>query len=258
MTDARTSSSGRSRPSSPRASSDASSPFDAYATRLLIGWVGSLSLVLLVFSLPVSLVSVPQIGWEASAPERIQLSELRTETAPDEPEGRAVQASMDRYALVTRHETPPPVSDAATADDAPVGTAPDPEADGTAPETTRRSLATLATLGPSGTAPEIIGGLGALYLHIQYPQEARDKGIQGRLVLEFTVTPEGVTDHIRVLDPLHPLCDSAAVRALRTVRFAPGTRDGEKIPVRMTLPVRFELVPPSQTGSTKTADATRE
>jgi hypothetical protein len=44
-----------------------------------------------------------------------------------------------------------------------------------------------------------------------------------------------------VVESLHPLCDSAAVDALQSVRFHPGTRDGEVVPVRMSLPVRFQL-----------------
>jgi hypothetical protein len=50
---------------------------------------------------------------------------------------------------------------------------------------------------------------------------------------------------IEVAKPLHPLCDSAAVRALRSVQFTPANHDGEIVPIRMHLPVRFKLRPDS-------------
>jgi TonB family protein len=94
--------------------------------------------------------------------------------------------------------------------------------------------------------------MSAFYLNIQYPPAARRKGIEGRLELRFTVGADGTVRGIQVAKSLHPLCDSAAVRALRSVRFAPGTHNGEPIPVRMSLPVRFTLrtTPPSLTKTT--------
>ena len=91
-------------------------------------------------------------------------------------------------------------------------------------------------------APALVGGLGSLYLHIRYPQAAIDEGIQGQLILRFVVEPDGRTTEIVVEKSLHPLCDSAAVRALREVAFRPGRQDGEAARVRMRLPVRFRIV----------------
>lgn len=93
-------------------------------------------------------------------------------------------------------------------------------------------------------APELVGGLPGLYLHIRYPQAAIDRGIQGQLVLRFVVEPDGRVSEIVVEKSLHPLCDSAAVRALREVAFMPGRQNGEAARVRMRLPVRFRLVSP--------------
>lgn len=92
------------------------------------------------------------------------------------------------------------------------------------------------------TMPHIVGGIGAYYIHIEYPEEALMAGIEGRLMLSFIVEPDGRTSGIDVIRPLHPACDSAAVRALRQTRFVPGRQNGERVPVRMHLPVRFRLV----------------
>ena len=103
--------------------------------------------------------------------------------------------------------------------------------------------------------PDIAGGMGAYYIHIDYPEEAIDQGIEGRLVLAFVVEPDGKPTEIVVLRPLHPLCDSAAVDALRKTRFIPGKQNGRVVRVRMRLPVRFRLVDPESADSTAATDA---
>ncbi len=103
--------------------------------------------------------------------------------------------------------------------------------------------------------PDIAGGMGAYYIHIEYPEEAIEKGIEGRLVLAFIVEPTGKPTEIEVLRPLHPLCDSAAVDALRKTRFIPGKQNGRVVRVRMRLPVRFRLVDPNAPDSTATTGA---
>ena len=90
--------------------------------------------------------------------------------------------------------------------------------------------------------PAISGGIGAYYIQIDYPEEAIMQGIEGLLVLTFTVNTDGSTSDVRVTQPLHPLCDSAAVRALRRTAFIPGQQDGRLVRVRMRLPVRFQLI----------------
>ncbi len=100
--------------------------------------------------------------------------------------------------------------------------------------------------------PRIIGGLGAYYIHIEYPEEAIRAGIEGRLVLRFVVETDGRPSNIQVIQPLHPLLDSAAVAALRRVRFVPGKQNGRPVRVRMQLPVRFRLLPgPVQANNDK-------
>jgi TonB family protein len=94
-----------------------------------------------------------------------------------------------------------------------------------------------------------------LNLHIQYPPAAREKGIEGRMELTFTVDRDGDTRNIIVSESLHPLCDSAAVDALRSVRFRPATYKGTNIPVRMSLPIRFQLEPtPPPTNGAPSSD----
>jgi TonB family protein len=102
----------------------------------------------------------------------------------------------------------------------------------------------MATLAPS-EQPDMIGGMGSLYMNIRYPREAIRKGIEGRVMLHFRIDEDGKPTQIEVARSLHPLCDSAAVQGLRAVRFAPAMRDGKRIPVYMKLPVRFQITGPS-------------
>jgi protein TonB len=114
-------------------------------------------------------------------------------------------------------------------------------------EATRREAVRLqarTVLEFAEKAPQVVGGMGSYYINIEYPEEAVEMGIEGQLVLRFVVEPDGTTSDIAVYKSLHPLCDSAAVRALRLTRFAPGEQDGQFVPVRMSLPVRFRLVEP--------------
>ena len=101
-----------------------------------------------------------------------------------------------------------------------------------AEDTTKRSvrrdgLEPLPALDIAEHMPNIEGGIGAYYINIAYPEEAKILGIQGRLVLHFVVETDGTTSRIRVHKPLHPLCDSAAVQALRRTIFIPGTAKRE-------------------------------
>ena len=100
--------------------------------------------------------------------------------------------------------------------------------------------------------PDIAGGIGAFYIHIDYPEQARIRGIEGRLVLLFVVETDGATNEIEVFKSLHPLCDSAAVQALRKTAFIPGQHNGRSVRVRMRLPVRFQLLDREREDSTIT------
>lgn len=128
---------------------------------------------------------------------------------------------------------------------------PDPEP---APE--RRTFRSVATLGPDAHKPRIIGGMQQLYLNVKYPKEARKQRIQGRVIVNFVVHETGRVSDIQVLRALHPLCDSSVVQAVRNTIFVPAEENGERVAVRMALPVRFQLIdaPGLQDFETRPAD----
>ncbi len=76
----------------------------------------------------------------------------------------------------------------------------------------------------------------------QYPPLARLRGIEGQVVLQAIVTPDGrIEPDVKVVESV-PLLDNAAIAALRQWRFRPA-RDRSGMPMRVSLrvPVRFVL-----------------
>jgi protein TonB len=77
-----------------------------------------------------------------------------------------------------------------------------------------------------------------------YTPEARDAKIEGSVFIETVVGTDGtVGDDVKVvrsLDTKYGL-DDQAVKAARQWRFKPASKDGEPIPARVTIELRFKL-----------------
>lgn len=78
--------------------------------------------------------------------------------------------------------------------------------------------------------------------HIVYPQSAKDKGIEGRVIVRFVVQKNGSIDNVRVIRPIDPDLDKEAVRVVSALpKFIPGKMNGYNVAVYFTVPVRFNL-----------------
>jgi protein TonB len=73
-----------------------------------------------------------------------------------------------------------------------------------------------------------------------YPDIARAARVQGLVVLECTLTPQGRVSDVRVMSG-HPLLSPAAVRAVEQWLFTPTLLNGVPVPVILTVTVRFGL-----------------
>ena len=71
-----------------------------------------------------------------------------------------------------------------------------------------------------------------------YPQEARDAGVQGVVIIEMRVDPDGRVASARILRSI-PLLDQAALDAVRQWEFEPTLLNGAPIAVVMTVTVQF-------------------
>ena len=78
--------------------------------------------------------------------------------------------------------------------------------------------------------------------HLSYPDEAKEAGISGRAVLEFTVSETGKMGNIKVLRSVHPSLDAEAIRVVSSSpEWTPGVNNGQPVPVTYQFPVIFTL-----------------
>jgi len=73
-----------------------------------------------------------------------------------------------------------------------------------------------------------------------YPDIARQARVQGVVILEATVSPQGRVTDIKVLRGI-PLLDEAAIDAVKTWTYTPTLLNGVPVPVIMTVTVNFKL-----------------
>lgn len=73
-----------------------------------------------------------------------------------------------------------------------------------------------------------------------YPQEAIDNRIQGRVSVTFVVEPDGSVTNVTVLKGVHPLIDNEAVKAIQaSPRWSPGLQRGKPVRVRYVIWLAF-------------------
>jgi periplasmic protein TonB len=77
----------------------------------------------------------------------------------------------------------------------------------------------------------------------QYTSDAMRAKVQGTVLLECVVRPDGSVSDVQIIRSLDPTfgLDQQAVVAARAWRFAPGTRLGEPVAVQITLELTFTL-----------------
>lgn len=94
--------------------------------------------------------------------------------------------------------------------------------------------------------PEFPGGMDALrefiQKNLQYPQLARENGIEGKVYVTFVVEPDGSITNIKVLRDIGGGCGAEAVRIVKLMpKWNPGTQRGKPVRVQFNLPIEFKL-----------------
>ena len=94
--------------------------------------------------------------------------------------------------------------------------------------------------------PEFPGGMAGLMQYItknlRYPEEAKAKGIQGRVTVRVVVNTEGKVTNAEVLRGADPVLDAEALRVASSLPdWKPGMKDGKPVNVRFIFPVNFSL-----------------
>lgn len=94
--------------------------------------------------------------------------------------------------------------------------------------------------------PEFSNGQAALFEYlsksIQYPEESRKKGIQGRVIATFVVEKDGSISNARVVKSVNPDLDTEALRVINAMpNWNPGKQNGKAVRTKYTVPVTFKL-----------------
>jgi protein TonB len=94
--------------------------------------------------------------------------------------------------------------------------------------------------------PIFPGGPTALLKYIadntNYPQEAIDINLQGKVIVKFAVMYDGSVSRIEVLRGVSPLLDNEAMRVVGTLpKWRPGKQNGNPVSVWFMVPVTFKI-----------------
>ena len=94
--------------------------------------------------------------------------------------------------------------------------------------------------------PQFPGGEKAMMEYVaknvKYPQEAKDKEIQGRVFVSFVIEKDGSVNEVKVLRSIGGGCDEEAVRVVKAMpKWKPGKQDGKPVRVSYMMPFFFKL-----------------
>lgn len=78
--------------------------------------------------------------------------------------------------------------------------------------------------------------------NLQYPEEAKKKGIEGKVHVSFVVEVDGSITDVKVLRDIGGGCGEAAVRVVKSMpKWNPAKQNGEYVRMLMILPFSFML-----------------
>lgn len=87
--------------------------------------------------------------------------------------------------------------------------------------------------------------------NVKYPKESKEKGIEGRVYVQFVVEKDGSLNEITVLRGVSEDIDAEAIRVVKAMpNWKPGMNEGKTVRVQYVLPFNFKL-----TGNENTTDA---
>ena len=94
--------------------------------------------------------------------------------------------------------------------------------------------------------PEFPGGEKAMMdfvaQNVQYPKEAMEKEISGRVLVGFIVEKDGSISETEIVKGIGGGCDEEAVRVVKAMpKWKPGKQKGKPVRVHFMLPLTFKL-----------------
>lgn len=77
---------------------------------------------------------------------------------------------------------------------------------------------------------------------LQYPAEAKEKGIKGRVIFSFVVEKDGSVSEFKVLNTPDKIFSAEVRRVFKlTPKWEPGKQNGNAVRVKYTVPITFTL-----------------
>lgn len=94
--------------------------------------------------------------------------------------------------------------------------------------------------------PKFPGGDNALREYIgasvKYPEEAKKKGIHGKVYVSFVVDVDGTVSGVTIARGVAPSLDKESLRVVRGLpKWTPGKEKGKPVKVQYTVPINFAL-----------------
>lgn len=154
-----------------------------------------------------------------------------------------------------RDEEPPTVEDLKKADPGPKTLAGDPTADiridlpvgdGPKDQEVTEAVPSNHVFTSVEVAPTPQGGMDEFYKFVgnnyNYPPQAVEQGVNGRVLLQFVVEKDGSLTDIKVLRDLKYGTGEEAIRMLKKApKWKPGIQNGRPVRVQFTLPIQLNL-----------------
>ena len=76
--------------------------------------------------------------------------------------------------------------------------------------------------------------------NIKYPEQAKSKGVKGRVLVNFVVEKDGRITDCKVVKSASPELDNEALRVVSSMpKWNPGKKDGQPVRVKFTIPISF-------------------
>jgi TonB family protein len=78
--------------------------------------------------------------------------------------------------------------------------------------------------------------------NLKYPKEAADKGIQGRVFVQYIIEKDGSITNVKVIRSANSILDKEAIRVVESSpKWNPGKQKGKPVRVSFTFPITFTL-----------------
>lgn len=90
-------------------------------------------------------------------------------------------------------------------------------------------------------APKIVGGYLAICENLLYPDFLQEQKVEGLVIVKCLISRKGEIMSTRLHQPLHPILDIAAIRAIKQVKWTPAYQRDQPVAFWLSVPIAFKL-----------------